>query len=215
MIEAKEISKRFDENEVLSDINLTVKEGELLCLAGSSGVGKTTLLNIISLIERPTKGDVTIDGVNKWSPAVIQKIRREKIGYVFQNYGLIENDTVEQNLLITSKFVSLNKKEKIDAFVSALVQVGLSKEYLERKIYSLSGGEQQRIALARLLITKPKYIFADEPTGNLDNANKEIVFQQLEKFAKEGHTVIFVSHDEELIKRADRVIFLGNDFSEG
>ncbi|MDR1473808.1 MAG: ABC transporter ATP-binding protein [Lactobacillales bacterium] len=208
MIKVKGVSKEFDKHMVISNFNLTVKEGILLCLAGPSGVGKTTLLNIISLIERPTKGSVEIDGVSKWKLSIIQKVRRLKIGYVFQNYGLIENDTAKQNLLLTSKFVALSKQRKQEAFVDALLKVGLDEGYLERKVYSLSGGEQQRLALARLFITKPKYIFADEPTGNLDHENAEIVFKQLENFAKSGHTVIYVSHNEELIKRADKVIFL-------
>jgi putative ABC transport system ATP-binding protein len=154
------------------------------------------------------EGSVEIDGVSKWKPSIIQKVRRLKIGYVFQNYGLIENDTAKQNLLLTSKFVALSKQRKQEAFVKALLKVDLDEGYLERKIYSLSGGEQQRLAIARLFITKPKYIFADEPTGNLDHENAEIVFKQLENFVKKGHTVIYVSHNEELIKQADKVVFL-------
>ncbi|MDR1473423.1 MAG: ABC transporter ATP-binding protein [Lactobacillales bacterium] len=211
MIQVENVSKTFEKQQVLSDIDLTINEGELLCFAGPSGVGKTTLLNIVSLIERPSMGRVEIDGIYKWTPSVIQKLRREKIGYVFQNYGLIENDTVQQNLLLTSKFVLLNKNERRTAFAQALDEVGLSEMYLNRKVYGLSGGEQQRVALARLLITKPKYIFADEPTGNLDAENKEMVFQILEKFARNHHTVVYVSHDEDLIKRADRVIYLKNE----
>ncbi|MDR3156445.1 MAG: ABC transporter ATP-binding protein [Lactobacillales bacterium] len=211
MIQVEKVSKTFENQQVLSDFDLTINEEELLCLAGPSGVGKTTLLNIISLIERPTKGRVEIDGICKWSPSVIQKFRREKIGYVFQNYGLIENDTVQQNLLLTSKFTPLSKNERKDAFVKALDEVRLNKTYLNRKVYHLSGGEQQRVALARLLITKPKYIFADEPTGNLDTENKEVIFQILEKFVRNHHTVVYVSHDEKLIQRADRVIYLKNE----
>lgn len=208
MIELKGITKKFADELIFENFDLTVIEGDFLCLAGPSGVGKTTMLNIMSLVERPTSGSVIIDNVSKWNLSNVQRMRREKIGYVFQNYGLIENDIVEQNLLLTSKFASLKKSKRQKAFTQALSEVGLDESYLRRKIYSLSGGEQQRVALARLLITRPKYIFADEPTGNLDANNREIVFSLLEQFARQGHTVVYVSHDQELIEKARRVVRL-------
>ncbi|MDR3157217.1 MAG: ATP-binding cassette domain-containing protein [Lactobacillales bacterium] len=208
MIELKGITKKFAGELVFENFDLTVAEGDFLCLAGPSGVGKTTMLNVMSLIERPTEGKVKIDGISKWSSSVIQKLRREKIGYVFQNYGLIENDNVEQNLLLTSKFAPFKKSKRQYVFVQALIEVGLDESYLRRKIYSLSGGEQQRVALARLLITRPKYIFADELTGNLDADNREVVFGLLERFVQQGHTVVYVSHDAALIERGKRVVRL-------
>jgi putative ABC transport system ATP-binding protein len=210
MIKLKNVTKKFGKHEVISNFNLEITEKELLCLSGPSGAGKTTLLNIMSLIEEPSSGTIEIDDNSHWSLSKKQQIRRNKFGYVFQNYGLIDNDSVQDNLLLTSKFVHKNKKEKLTIFEKSLAKVGLDGSYLSRKVYSLSGGEQQRVALARLFITKPKYIFADEPTGNLDQNNSELVFDILTKFSRNGSTVIYVSHDQSLIKRADRIVDLND-----
>lgn len=201
MITLLNINKKYKERSIFSDLSFNIKDNELVCISGNSGSGKTTLLNILSLSDIPDSGDLTIDNYKNPSSKEVQQLRRNKIGYVFQNYGLIENETVEQNLDIVSKFSRLRNKEEI--YESALNQLALPKEYLQKKVYTLSGGEQQRVAISKLLILKPKYIFADEPTGNLDRTNKEIVFQSLLGFHKNGSTVIYVSHDKELISHAN------------
>lgn len=208
MITLFNVNKKYKERNIFSDLFLNINDNELVCISGDSGSGKTTLLNILSLSDKPDSGVLTIDNYKNPSSKEIQQLRRNKIGYIFQNYGLIENETVQQNLDIASKFCGLNNKEKAEIYESALNQLSLPKECLQKKVYTLSGGEQQRVAISKLFISKPKYIFADEPTGNLDRKNKEIVFQALLNFHKQGSTVVYVSHDYELISQANMNIEL-------
>src|SRR5699024_6097660 len=146
---------------------LTIEEKDFVCICGKSGSGKSTLLNILGLSDIPNSGDVEFDGCINPNFQEIQQLRKRTIGYLFQNYGLVDNLTVKENLDIASRFCLINKNEKNQIYQNALNSIGLTKDFLSRKIYSLSGGEQQRVALARLIIKQPKYIFADEPTGNL------------------------------------------------
>ncbi len=202
MIILTDVYKKFTGKSLLSNFSVKIDDGDLVCISGASGSGKTTLLNIIGLLEKPDSGEIIIDNLVNPNKREIQKLRREKIGYIFQNYGLVENESVQKNLNITSKFVKIKKKERESIYIQVLKEMGLSERYLHKKIYTLSGGEQQRVAISRLLITKPKYIFADEPTGNLDEKNRDIVFGALRKFNKLGSTVIYVSHDKYLINQA-------------
>lgn len=208
MIKVDNISKMYHHNKIISNINLEIPEHSFVCITGPSGSGKTTLLNLLSLIEKPNAGSVDFDGLKNPSPRTIQKLRREKIGYIFQNYGLIDNETVKKNLDTTSKFKQIKSKDKVAIYTKALEAVGLNKSYLSKRVFHLSGGEQQRVALVRLIITQPKYIFADEPTGNLDTANRDRVFKLLEDFYKNGSTVVYVTHDKELVQKGQFVIEL-------
>lgn len=204
MLKLIDISKKYQERTLFKHLSLDVQNNDLFCITGKSGSGKTTLLNIFSLIEKPSSGNVIFDNIS--NPfKYVQKIRREYIGYIFQNYGLINNFTVKQNLDITTKFCNLTKLERNYQYEKSLNKVGLDSIYLKKKIFSLSGGEQQRIAIARLLITKPKYIFADEPTGNLDKNNRDLVFCELLKLHKEGATILYVTHDEELVSKSTKL----------
>ncbi|MGM0123914.1 hypothetical protein IGI37_001288 [Enterococcus sp. AZ194] len=208
MIELKKVTKSFGKKIILNNFSLKIGENDFIGIHGVSGSGKTTLLNICGLMERPDSGVVIFDELKNPSFRQTQSIRKRKIGYLFQNYGLVENETVQQNLSVAFYGGKLTKKEQKIWSQKALEQVGLF-EIASKKIYELSGGEQQRVALARLLIKKPNYIFADEPTGNLDQGNAEIVFSILENLVEEGLTVLFVSHDQELVGRAKTVIKLG------
>lgn len=205
MISLINISKKFKDKSVIDKLNLKVSKGEFIAITGNSGSGKTTLLNIMGLLEKPDSGDVVINGVKNPNGKQVRILQRDFYGYLFQNYALIENETVESNLKIALKYQkNINHTEKIN---EALESVGL-KGHNKKKIYELSGGEQQRVALARVILKKCEIIFADEPTGNLDKENRDIVFEILKRLNDEGKTIVFVTHDLDLAERAKRVIKL-------
>lgn len=198
MIVIKNLTKSFGSKKIISDFNLEIKKGEMIGLIGPSGCGKSTLLNLIGTLDKYYDGEIYIDGElltknNKQSAL----IRRKKLGYLFQNFALLDNETVETNL----KIVSADRKQ----MKSVLKKLGL-EDKLKNRIYTLSGGEQQRIAMARLMLKDPEIILADEPTGSLDKNNEEIIFDILQKFQKQGKTIIVVTHEDEVLKRFDRVI---------
>ena len=189
------------------DYSLEIEEGEFVCITGESGKGKSTLLNIMGILDTVNSGDITIKGIKnpKMSSSKGLKLLRNEIAYVFQNYGLVEDKTVKYNLQISGEFSGRNKKENL---IDALEKVGLNEEFLGHKIFALSGGEQQRVALARLYLKDSSIILADEPTGSLDAVNREKVLSILSDLNKQGKTVIIVTHDPEVEKRAGRVIRL-------
>lgn len=189
----------------IDKFNLEISKGELVAITGNSGSGKTTLLNIMGLLEKPNSGDIIINNIKNPNSKQIRILQRDFYGYLFQNYALIENENVENNLKIALKYQkNINHNEKINY---ALESVSLRK-YNKKKIYELSGGEQQRVALARVILKECEVIFADEPTGNLDKKNRDIVFDILKSLNKNGKTIVFVTHDLELSEQADRVIKL-------
>ena len=190
MIEAINISKRFHNHDILKSLNVNIDENSLTIITGESGKGKTTLLNILSLIEKPDSGTIEVDKIINPTPRDIMKLRRYTISYLFQNYGLMDEYTVEKNLH-TSLTYRKNTKLSIS---EALAKVGLDG-YDKRLVYELSGGEQQRVALARILLKDARYIFADEPTGNLDKGNRDKVIKILRNLADEGNGVILATHD--------------------
>jgi len=206
MLKVSNITKSFDNKIIFKDFNLTVEKSEFLAIVGESGRGKTTLLNIIGLLEKPDCGNITIENETNPSNKRLMELRREKIGYLFQNFALIENLTVEKNLLISLEYN--RSKHKKSLMKEALRFVNLNNDYLDKKIYQLSGGEQQRVAIARLYLKNCDYIFADEPTGNLDEKNKKIIYDLLKKMNDSGKTIIVVTHDSNLTLLADRVITL-------
>lgn len=202
MIEGKHITKRFGSQVLFEGFNFTIEDGDFVCFSGVSGAGKTTLLNIIGLLEPLDGGALLIDGIEyKTNRQKLQYFRTE-VGFLFQNFALIENKTVEQNLEIVSR---QNRTEF--SIMEALQKVGL-QEKLHSKVYTLSGGEQQRIALARLFLKKCNIILADEPTGSLDRYNAQIVMDILFDLNQRGKTIILVTHDERIKQMAKRVIAL-------
>lgn len=205
MISLINISKKFKDKSIIDKFNLEISRGEFIAITGNSGSGKTTLLNIMGLLEKPDSGDVIINNIKNPTSKQIKILQRDSYGYLFQNYALIENENVESNLKIALKYQkNINKNDKINC---VLESVGLSK-YNKKKIYELSGGEQQRVALARVILKGCEVIFADEPTGNLDKENRDRVFEILKGLNAEGKTIIFVTHDLDLSKQADRIIKL-------
>lgn len=205
-IELKNITKKFGDREIFKDFNLSVEKGEMVAITGPSGKGKSTLLNIMGLLEKPDAGDVIIQGIkNPWSEKKQIALYRYTIGYLFQNYALIDQETVSKNLDIALAYVKTSNKKKMKE--EALQRVGLLDK-LNHKVYQLSGGEQQRIALARLILKKNDIILADEPTGSLDAANRDHVLKILQSFNDEGKTVIIVTHDPEVANACSRVVTL-------
>ncbi|MEC3657948.1 ABC transporter ATP-binding protein [Bacillus velezensis] len=205
MITLNNISKTFYEKPVLLNFSLQIKENEFVSIVGKSGSGKTTLLNIIGLLDTPHSGDVEILGSRNPKSNDVMKLRRENLGYIFQNYVLMDNETVLTNLQLSMAYAKDFKKEKL---TEALEMVGLDKSFLKKKVYQLSGGEQQRVAIARIILKPCDIILADEPTGNLDEYNKNIILSLFHQLKDMGKTIICVTHDQEIANGSDRVINL-------
>ncbi|WP_278850044.1 putative bacteriocin export ABC transporter [Thomasclavelia spiroformis] len=203
MIEIKNLNKKINDKVIFNNLNLTIEDGEMLAISGASGSGKTTLLNILGKLDKEYDGNIIID--NKNLKTITQtNYLRNTIGYLFQNYALADNLTVTRNLDFSLKY---SDDKSLEAKENALEMVGLDpKEYLNKKIYTLSGGEQQRVALARLFLKPCSIILADEPTGSLDVKNRDIVLEILRKMNEHGKTVIVVTHDPYVLTVCDRVI---------
>lgn len=216
MIITTNLTKCYNEKtQVLNGLNISIKKGEWVNIMGPSGSGKTTLLNILSCLDRPTGGAVVINGteVAKLSQDEMAKFRRENIGLVFQQYHLIPYLTALENVMLAQHFHSMVDEEEAK---EALELVGLGHR-LDHIPAHLSGGEQQRVSIARALINQPGIILADEPTGNLDRTNGKIILDLFKKLHKKGHTIVIVTHDPEIGRIGDRLIRLmdGKVVSEG
>lgn len=207
MIELVNINKNFCDKTILDNCSFNINPNDFVAIVGESGSGKTTLLNILGLIESVDSGKVKMFDEEYIKPNSIQanKLIRERIGFVFQNFALIDNQTVLYNLLMAMKYRSLKKSEKLVEIEKVLEFVGLGG-YQNKKIYELSGGEQQRIAIARAILKPHDIILADEPTGSLDDVNKQIIFELFEKLNEQGKTIIIVTHDFELANKCKRVL---------
>ena len=189
MIELKNVKKSFGDRVLFEELNLTISDGEFAVLIGASGCGKTTLLDIIAGIEPIDSGEVLIDGVNILKRRNRLAYYQTKLGMCFQNFALIENMTVRNNLELVQK-----KSRSEMSLDDALRRVGMT-DYLDKKVCTLSGGEQQRIALARLMVKKCSIVLADEPTGSLDADNAAKVMAILSDLNAMGKTVVMVTHD--------------------
>ncbi|MEE2038975.1 ATP-binding cassette domain-containing protein [Nocardiopsis sp. CT-R113] len=189
MISTRHLAKSFGDRTLWEDVNLDIRAQQMLALVGPSGSGKTTLLNCLGLLEKASKGDI-VHGTKKITRLGARgqrHFRRDHLGYLFQNYALIENATIRQNLDVASK--------NLAAQTRSLERVGLSGREKE-KVHYLSGGEQQRVALARLLVKKPTLVLADEPTGALDEGNGQVVIDILREMAREGCAVVIATHND-------------------
>lgn len=209
MIVGENITKQFGEppQEILHSLNFTIKDGEFVSISGKSGSGKSTLMYIISTLDHPTSGKVIIDGKNVADMDVdeVHQFRNKKVGFVFQFHYLLPELTALENVLLPSRNLGLNKEKEALALLEEL-DIGAQARKFPGQ---MSGGEQQRVAIARALILNPRYIFADEPTGNLDTKNAEIVMNILKRQNKNfGTTIALVTHDADYSKQADREIFL-------
>ena len=206
IVELENVSKSYGDKNVLNNLSFKIEEGTFNVIMGASGSGKSTILNIIGLLDKATSGDVILFEQKNIRPFSMkaEQMLKNKIGYLFQNFALIENETVANNLKLSLENVRGNKKEKISV---ALKEVGL-EGYENKKIFKCSGGEQQRVAIARLLLKPCELILADEPTGSLDIKNREIVVKLLKNMQEQGKTIIVVSHDPFFEAIADNVIDL-------
>ena len=206
LIKINNLNKEFGKVKALNNINLSVYEGEWLAIMGPSGSGKSTLLNILSLMDTLSSGEYILDNENLEQMDEEQKItlRREKIGLVFQQFHLIPYLNALENVMLSQYYHSSVDEE--DAKM-VLEKVGLSHR-LTHLPSQLSGGEQQRVCIARALINNPELLLADEPTGNLDEANEKIVLQTLQKLKNEGKTIVLITHNPDLAKFADRTLIL-------
>ena len=202
-ISLKNVNKSFGAHHVLKDVNLDINAGDFICIFGKSGGGKTTLLNIIGTLESYDSGEMS--SFAKLNPIKKKKdcelLRRNNIAYLFQNFALVEKMTVEENMKLAVKYnKAKNKKELIQ---TALDKMGVGDK-LKSKVYELSGGEQQRVAIARNMVKPFDIMLADEPTGSLDDENKSIVIDTLLALNKEGKTIVVVSHDKDFKKIASK-----------
>lgn len=209
IIEFKNICKSYGKKQIFKDLSFEIEDGEMVAIIGESGSGKSTILNIIGLLEPIDSGKYILDGEEniKINSGRATIALRKNINYLFQNFALIEEESVYSNLEIALKYTKKSKKEKLDSIKNALIEVGL-KDYENRKIYELSGGEQQRVAIARCILKPSKIILADEPTGSLDKNNVLIVLDLLKKLNKKGQTVIIVTHDPFVAESCTRIIDL-------
>ena len=208
MIEVKDIWKSFGELEVLKGVHLEVKKGEIVAIIGKSGAGKTTLLQIIGTLDRPTKGEVLIDGTNVFTlgEKELAAFRNRHIGFIFQFHQLLPEFTALENVCIPAMIAREKEPDYKPRAEQLLRDLGLG-ERMNHKPNELSGGEKQRVAAARALMMSPDIILADEPTGSLDEKNKKELSELLIHLRQEyGQTILLVTHDKELASIADRII---------
>ena len=202
-ISLKNVNKSFGAHHVLNDVNIDINKGDFICIFGKSGGGKTTLLNILGTLETYDNGEMRsfekLDPIKKKKECEL--LRRNNIAYLFQNFALVEKMTVEDNMKLAVKYnKTKNKKELIQ---NALDKMGVGDK-LKFKVYELSGGEQQRVAIARNMVKPFDIMLADEPTGSLDDENKQMVMGTLLALNKEGKTIVVVSHDKDFKKIASK-----------
>lgn len=212
LITVKNIRKvyRMGEEKViaLDDVSLTIYKGEIICFLGSSGSGKSTFLNMVAGLEKPTKGEIYIGGIpiHKLNEESITLFRQKNIGFIFQAYHLLPMFTAMENVSLPLIFQGMEKKKREKMAQATLAEVGLAS-YGNRKPTQMSGGQQQRVGIARALVGNPKIIFADEPTGNLDtHTSKEVMEIMMSKVREFGRTLIIVTHDRKIADFADRIV---------
>jgi putative ABC transport system ATP-binding protein len=202
------LSKKYGDLEVVKGVSLIVNEGEFVCLLGKSGCGKTTLLSLLSGLEKPTQGKVSLDGreITSSSEDELALFRRENVGFIFQSFNLIPTLSAWENVALPLFPIKMTNDERRKRATELLDKMELGHR-IEHLPSALSGGEKQRVAIARALINHPKIIFADEPTGNLDSSTGEAIMGILNRlYREEGVAILMVTHEDELAKTANRLI---------
>ncbi|PEM05565.1 peptide ABC transporter ATP-binding protein [Bacillus cereus] len=210
MIQLANVAKGYGKSNfsALKDINLTIEKGEMIAIMGPSGSGKSTLLNIIGLIESPSTGMYFLDGMNTSTfKSNYHKYRNTEVGFVFQNFSLLDDYTVVENVMLPLVYRKISHKKRIQISKEMLEMVGLER-HINKYPYELSGGEQQRTAIARALAQDTKIILADEPTGALDQENGKKIMSILKEINKQGKTVLVVTHDQKVAAYCQRTIRL-------
>jgi len=206
VVQVEQLDKRYGDVRALDRISFEVEPGEWIAIMGPSGSGKTTLINILGGLDHPTGGRVAVDGleIGNLGERELTRYRADKIGFVFQQFHLVPYLTAVENVMLAQYFHSITDEKEA---VEALRRVGLG-DRLDHVPAELSGGEQQRVAIARALINQPKVILADEPTGNLDEANEGIILKLLRELHDAGHTILVVTHSQAIGNLADRRVEL-------
>lgn len=198
---------------ILNQLDLTIKVGEFVAIVGESGSGKSTLLNIIALLDKNYQGHYQLMGqeVSRLSDSELSRLRKEKVGFIFQDFLLMPNLTVRENVALQSEYLDKGERKQANQeYVDYLLdQVGLTDKQNQYP-RQLSGGQKQRVAIARALLNRPAIIFADEPTGTLDEDTSETIMKLLKTFNQKGHTLVMVTHDLHLADQADRKLLVVN-----
>lgn len=195
MIELSNISKSYDKGKtiVLNNLSIALRKNTMVTIQGSSGSGKSTLLNILGLLDKPDRGEYSFEGLIVRKDRKVHYLLRKKIGFIFQNYALIEHYSVEDNIIMAGQYSGIDYKithDRMRYLIETLSLVGFER----KKTKYLSGGEKQRVAIARALVKEPLLVLADEPTGNLDENNSIIINSVLKNYASAGHIVLVVTH---------------------
>ena len=208
ILSGTDLSKKYGDLEVVKGVSLAIDAGEFVCLVGKSGCGKTTLLSLLSGLEKPTKGRVILNGkeINGASEDALALFRRDNVGFIFQSFNLIPTLSAWENVALPLFPLKMTNEERRKRATELLGKMELGHR-IEHLPSALSGGEKQRVAIARALINNPKIIFADEPTGNLDSSTGDAIMDILNKLHKEeGVAILMVTHEDELAKTANRLI---------
>ena len=213
VIDIQEIGKTYRIGEVevhaLRSVDLNIKKGEYVALMGPSGSGKSTLMNVLGCLDTPSRGTYALNGtqVSKMTDNELAEIRNKEIGFIFQTFNLLARNTAIDNVALPLVYAGVSKKERIARAEKTLTDVGLG-DRMEHKPNELSGGQRKRVAIARALVNNPSIILADEPTGNLDTKTSHEIMDLLEQIHENGNTVIIVTHEEDIAKRAKRIVRL-------
>lgn len=213
IVSAKNLWKTYGNEDTavhaVRGIDITVKEGEFIALFGPSGSGKSSLLHLIGAMDSPTSGDIIFKGekLSKLNQSKLAELRLKCIGFIFQTFNLIPSLSAIENVALPMQFMGLNRIEANENAKHLLGKVNLP-DRLEHLPSKLSGGQRQRVAIARALANNPDLILADEPTGNLDSENGKIIIDLLEKLHDDGHTIVMVTHNPELVERVDRTVYV-------
>ena len=213
LLELKHIYKNYrngdEEVPILKDISLSIEKGEYLAIMGPSGSGKSTLMNIIGCLDKPSSGEYTLDGrdILSLNDNELSEIRAHQIGFVFQSFQLLKGETAIQNVMLPLSFAGVKRNLRRDIAQKALERVGLA-ERVNFLPTQLSGGQKQRVAIARALVNNPDIILADEPTGALDQKSGKSVMELFEQLNREGVTIVLITHDENVGKRANRLLHI-------
>ena len=213
MIEARKISKTYDnggiKTQVLFDVTFKIDKGEFVAIIGPSGSGKSTLMHILGALDRPTSGEYILNGqsVEKLKKDELAGIRNKEIGFIFQSYNLLPRISSLRNVMLPMSYGNIPKKERLEKAKEMLNIVGLS-DRMENIPNQLSGGQKQRVAIARALTMNPSILLADEPTGNLPTNQSNEIISLFEDLNKKGHTIVVITHNEDIANRAKRVLTL-------
>ncbi|NTW26964.1 MAG: ABC transporter ATP-binding protein [Candidatus Moranbacteria bacterium] len=220
MIECKNLSKIYQSGDMqtvaLNDVSFSIEKGEFVAIIGPSGSGKSTLMHILGALDSPTKGEYFLDGqeVSKLDDDELSQLRRDKIGFVFQAFNLLPRTTVLRNVMLPLLYSDTTDQQREDRAKACLAYAGMEESKFLNLSNQLSGGQMQRVAIARSLINNPAIILADEPTGNLDTKTSQVVMKAFQELNQKGHTIVLITHEQEIAAFAERVISIRDGIIE-